>query len=82
MCLLKRARWFEEHLRFVDRGAASLVEESRLADSMAWQASTGKDSLAVECAGSICWPARWRFAHRSGRPQALPWQGSHHLPCK
>ncbi|KAI7835857.1 hypothetical protein COHA_010254 [Chlorella ohadii] len=37
VCLLKRARWFEEHLRFVDRGAASLVEESRLADSMAWQ---------------------------------------------
>lgn len=37
MTLLKRARWFEEHLRFVDHSSASLIEESRLADQMAWQ---------------------------------------------
>jgi hypothetical protein len=39
VCLLKRALWFEEHLRFVDAGgsSASLIEESRLADQMAWQ---------------------------------------------
>ena len=52
MCLLKRARWFEEHLRFVDRNAASLVEESRLADSMAWQARRRTSSWeALGCVG-------------------------------
>lgn len=48
VCLLKRARWFEEHLRFVDRGAASLVEESRLADSMAWQEYADDYDLAED----------------------------------
>lgn len=56
MCLLKRARWFEEHLRFVDRNAASLVEESRLADSTAWQASWMQLCFvaARACEGTEC----------------------------
>jgi len=54
VCLLKRARWFEEHLRFVDRGAASLVEESRLADSMAWQVRRGRLGGLAGCAWVWC----------------------------
>ncbi|EFN57292.1 hypothetical protein CHLNCDRAFT_143887 [Chlorella variabilis] len=48
VCLLKRAPWFEEHLRFVDRGSASLVEESRLADQMAWQEYAGDYDLGED----------------------------------
>ncbi|KAI3434680.1 hypothetical protein D9Q98_002744 [Chlorella vulgaris] len=46
--LLKRARWFEEHLRFVDHSSASLIEESRLADQMAWQEYAGDYDLAED----------------------------------
>ena len=34
--LLKRARWFEDHMRATEKGKA-LLEESRLADDTAWQ---------------------------------------------
>lgn len=34
VCMLKRAQWFQEHLRFEDR---QLLEETRHADAMAWQ---------------------------------------------
>ena len=68
VCLLKRARWFEEHLRFTDRAAASLVEESRLADGLAWQVRAwdacrlpgcGRSAVAVLGAGGrpgLAWP--------------------------
>ncbi|KAL4433938.1 hypothetical protein ABPG75_000379 [Micractinium tetrahymenae] len=48
VCLLKRARWFEEHLRFEDRGSVSLIEESRLADNMAWQEYAADYDLAED----------------------------------
>ncbi|KAL4441859.1 hypothetical protein ABPG77_003775 [Micractinium sp. CCAP 211/92] len=48
VCLLKRARWFEEHLRFEDRGSASLIEESRMADHMAWQEYAADYDLAED----------------------------------
>lgn len=48
VCLLKRARWFEEHLRFEDRGSASLIEDSRLADHMAWQEYAADYDLAED----------------------------------
>lgn len=46
--LLKRACWFEEHLRFEDRGGALLLEHSRLADQMAWQEHAGDYDLAED----------------------------------
>lgn len=69
MCLLKRARWFEEHLRFEDRGSASLIEDSRLADHMAWQVGTagaarwGAGAPPPQTSmGAALWPAgfSWR----------------------
>ena len=69
VCLLKRARWFEEHLRFVDAGgsSASLIEESRLADQMAWQvrrllraAAEGRQAWGWPKPGwLVCWLSGW-----------------------
>lgn len=36
VCLLKRARWFEDHMRSSEKGKA-LLDESRMADETAWQ---------------------------------------------
>ena len=36
--LLKRARWFEDHMHATEKGKM-LLEESRLADDTAWQVS-------------------------------------------
>lgn len=75
MCLLKRAPWFEEHLRFVDRGSASLVEESRLADQMAWQVRgggaealdvAGREQDSRRCAKPLGSSSAW-FAKSSGQ---------------
>lgn len=76
--LLKRAPWFEEHLRFSDKAAASLVEESRLADAMAWQVRRGGRGGASGrrlplLPASRCLPARLAWPASSA---AAPTSGS------
>ena len=36
MCLLRRARWFEDRLRASEKGQA-LLQDSRAAEDTAWQ---------------------------------------------
>lgn len=61
MCLLKRARWFEEHLRFEDRGSAALIEESRMADHMAWQVrGAASAGLLAEQPWTTAHKRRWQ----------------------
>lgn len=45
--LLKRARWFEDHVRASEKGKA-LVEESRVAEEQAWQEYADEYDLAED----------------------------------
>lgn len=79
VCLLKRARWFEEHLRFEDKTAARLVEESRLADSMAWQVGGSAVGVVVWGGEEQCIMACELVPAAAGRP-ALPTPAHLHAP--